>query len=175
MSEIQWPWQYNFPPFFTIQPNAETRKKQLDAWRTLLLDYCRTQKINTIDVREGDRLAVFNNATISRKLSPEAITTVLESLQKTGNAEPLDKSKTRWHVFWHTLDEWASIVYKWAQDNAMLNSVCTFYEIATNDSCGEVNGIEDSVLIKVLKILERQQRAEILTLDGGSGVKFFAS
>lgn len=42
----------------------------------------------------------------------------------------------RWHVYWHTLDEWASIVYKWAQDNAMLNTVCTFYEIA-NDSGGK--------------------------------------
>lgn len=42
----------------------------------------------------------------------------------------------RWYVYWHTLDEWASIVYKWAQDNAMLNTVCTFYEI-TNDSGGK--------------------------------------
>lgn len=50
-----------------IQPNAETRKKQLDAWRTLLLDFCRTQKISVIDVREGDRLSVFNNTNISSR------------------------------------------------------------------------------------------------------------
>lgn len=50
-----------------IQPNSETRKKQLDAWRTLLLDYCRTQKVCIIDVREGDCLPVFNNAAISSK------------------------------------------------------------------------------------------------------------
>lgn len=55
------------PHMLRIQPNAETRKKQLDAWRTLLLDFCRTQKISTIDVREGDRLSVFNNTTISSR------------------------------------------------------------------------------------------------------------
>ncbi|XP_050542040.1 vacuolar protein-sorting-associated protein 25 [Daktulosphaira vitifoliae] len=172
MSQVQWPWQYNFPPFFTIQPNVETRKKQLEAWRTLLLNYCSTQKICSIDIREGDRLPVFNNSAISRKLSPEAITTVLEFLQKTGNADPLDKSKTRWHIYWHTLDEWASIIYKWAQDNGMINTVCTFYEISS-DTGGELNGLDDDVLMKILKILERRQQAEILTLEGGSGVKFF--
>ncbi|XP_060837661.1 vacuolar protein-sorting-associated protein 25 [Rhopalosiphum padi] len=172
MGDIQWPWQYSFPPFFTIQPNAETRQKQLDAWRTLVLDYCRTQKVSVIDVREGDLLPVFNNTTISRKLSSEAIMTVLGVLQKTGNAEPLDKSRTRWNIYWHTLDEWASIVYKWAQDNAMLNTVCTFYEISSDS--GDLNGIDDAVLTKALRVLERRQQAEILTLDGGSGVKFFS-
>lgn len=93
MGEIQWPWQYSFPPFFTLawclnnfilfaifnhsfsygvsmfrlQPNVETRKKQLDAWRTLLLDYCRAQKICVIDVNDRDHLPVFNNTAISSK------------------------------------------------------------------------------------------------------------
>jgi len=50
-----------------IQPNVETRRKQLDAWRTLVLDYCRTQKVSVIDVREGDLLPVFNNTAISSR------------------------------------------------------------------------------------------------------------
>lgn len=55
------------PSCCRIQPNAETRKKQLDAWRTLLLDYCHTRKVCVIDVREGDSLPVFNNPTISSR------------------------------------------------------------------------------------------------------------
>jgi len=35
----------------------------------------------------------------SGKLSPDAIMTVLGVLQKTGNAEPLDKTKTRWRFY----------------------------------------------------------------------------
>ena len=28
-------WQVSFPPFYTLQKNEETRKKQLDAWSSL--------------------------------------------------------------------------------------------------------------------------------------------
>ena len=28
-------WQLSFPPFYTLQKNEETRKKQLDAWSSL--------------------------------------------------------------------------------------------------------------------------------------------
>jgi len=38
----------------------------------------------------------------------------------------------------------------------------------------ELNGIDDGILTKALRVLEKRQQAEILTLDGGSGVKFFA-
>jgi len=61
------PWL--FLCMYRIQPNAETRKKQLDAWRSLVLDYCRTQKVCVIDVREGDCLPVFNNTAISSKFN----------------------------------------------------------------------------------------------------------
>ena len=60
---MDWPWQYSFPPFFTIQvsnhvlinfilshipddrssllqPHSATRAKQLEAWRHLVLNYC---------------------------------------------------------------------------------------------------------------------------------------
>ncbi len=30
--EFAWPWQFSFPPFFTLQPNEDTRRKQTDAW-----------------------------------------------------------------------------------------------------------------------------------------------
>lgn len=38
----------------------------------------------------------------------------------------------------------------------------------------ELNGIDDGVLSKALRVLEKRQQAEILTLEGGSGVKFFS-
>jgi len=38
----------------------------------------------------------------------------------------------------------------------------------------DLNGIDDGVLTKALRVLERRQQAEILTLEGGSGVKFFS-
>ena len=37
---MEWPWQYSFPPFFTLQPHAPTREKQLEEWKHLVLSYC---------------------------------------------------------------------------------------------------------------------------------------
>ncbi|CAH0383429.1 unnamed protein product [Bemisia tabaci] len=172
MAEINWPWQYNFPPFFTIQPNKETQKLQLDAWKSLVLDYCRSTKQCVIDVREANNSPVFHNAAISRKLPPEGILLVLEELAASGNAEPLDKTKTRWFIFWRTLQELASIIHTWAKDNGFTNTVCTFYEL-TNTPDQEFSGIDEDVLQKALKELEKQGKAEVILSPEINGVKFF--
>ena len=36
---MEFPWEYSFPPFFTVQPNAKTREEQLKTWKKLVLDY----------------------------------------------------------------------------------------------------------------------------------------
>lgn len=63
------------------------------------------------------------------KLPAEIVLTILENLLKSGNASPLDKSKQRWLIFWHTLDEWGEIIYTWAQNNGFVGSVCTLFEL----------------------------------------------
>ena len=40
VKDMEWPWQYSFPPFFTLQPHKDTRDKQIEAWRHLVLNYC---------------------------------------------------------------------------------------------------------------------------------------
>lgn len=59
----------------------------------------------------------------------EVVSVILEELVKSGHATAFDKSKQRWLISWHTLDEWADIIYSWAQANGFLGSVCTFYEL----------------------------------------------
>uniref|UniRef100_A0A1B6C7Q5 Vacuolar protein-sorting-associated protein 25 n=1 Tax=Clastoptera arizonana TaxID=38151 RepID=A0A1B6C7Q5_9HEMI len=172
MTQMEWPWQYSFPPFFTIQPNVETRKKQLEAWRFLVLEFYRVNKLYILDVREAERLPLFNNSSINRKLSSEGIITVLNTLEKTKNAEPVDKSRTRWFVYWHTLVEWADIIYNWAKDSGQINSVCTLFEIK-NTTDTEFSGLNQDVLVKVLKVLETQKKAELIMFGENEGVKFF--
>uniref|UniRef100_A0A3Q0RER3 Vacuolar protein-sorting-associated protein 25 n=1 Tax=Amphilophus citrinellus TaxID=61819 RepID=A0A3Q0RER3_AMPCI len=65
---FEWPWQYNFPPFFTLQPNVDTRQKQLAAWCSLALSYCRHHKLYTLDVMEAQESPMFNNKKIERIL-----------------------------------------------------------------------------------------------------------
>ncbi|XP_069672611.1 vacuolar protein-sorting-associated protein 25 isoform X1 [Periplaneta americana] len=194
MAAVEWPWQYSFPPFFTIQVHQETRTKQIAAWRNLVLDYHRISKQCVLDVREAQRSSLFNNTAIDRKLPQEGIIMILEDLARTGNAEsldkpkhsltskikksnvqqyPVDKYKYRWHIYWHTLEEWADLVYNWVQSCGMTNNVCTLYEITDGDNSTdeEFHGLDMEVMVKVLQTLEARSKAELF--DDNQGVKFF--
>lgn len=53
---------------FSLQPNLDTRRKQLDAWCTLILDYCRLKKVCTFDVNDASKFPPFSNPKINRML-----------------------------------------------------------------------------------------------------------
>lgn len=43
----------------------------------------------------------------------------------------------RWQIYWHTLEEWADLVYSWVQRCGMVNTVCTLYEITDGDNSAD--------------------------------------
>ncbi|KAK6642738.1 hypothetical protein RUM43_004240 [Polyplax serrata] len=173
--DFEWPWQYNFPPFFTIQLNSETLKQQLQAWKQLVLDYLKAKKQSLLDVREAQQTPLFRNTTINRQLSVEGIIKIMEELSKTGHAEFIDKSKNRWYIYWEPLEELSSAVYRWASNNGFIGSVCTLYELAEGENTTDeiFYHLEEDVLLKVLKKLEEENKAEIMMFDDSKGVKFF--
>ncbi|XP_059480146.1 vacuolar protein-sorting-associated protein 25 [Neocloeon triangulifer] len=174
-SGMEWPWQYDFPPFFTIQPHSETRAKQLLAWRSLVLDYFKQTKESVLDVREVQNTPLFFNSKINRKLPQEGVMMILADLQTTGNAEPLDKTKNRWLIFWRTPEEWGKLLYNWAQSRGMTNSVCTLFELVAGDDTTdeEFYGLDMDVVVKAIRTLEMEKKAEIMMFDDSHGVKFF--
>nr|XP_022320981.1 vacuolar protein-sorting-associated protein 25-like [Crassostrea virginica] len=146
MAEFEWPWQYNFPPFFTIQPNLDTRKKQMEAWCALVLDYHRNNKSYSIDVTEIQASPLFYNKKLNRKLSVDGIYSVLEELRKQGHIEWKDpKTKKQGLLMWRTPEEWGKLIYSWVSSKSLHNSVCTLYELAEGeDSQGtEFHGLEN--------------------------------
>lgn len=168
-----WPWQYNFPPFFTIQPNEATRAKQLSAWRSLVLDYCQKNRITVLDIREAAASSpLFHNKRIERQLDEEEILIVLRELEKHGNLEWTDKSKRRCSVYWRSPEEWGSLIYQFAKENGLTNTVCTIYELQEgDDAAGQpFHGLDTELLIKSLKSLEIKNQCELF--DGNEGVKF---
>lgn len=96
-------------------------------------------------------------------------------MQTQGNAAPVDKKKQQWEIYWHPLDEWANIISRWATDNGMVNTVCTLFELTNGDtSVGEeFHGLDQNVLVKALKVLQTQQKCELMEFDNEGGVKFF--
>ncbi|KAF5294980.1 hypothetical protein FQR65_LT10623 [Abscondita terminalis] len=173
--KFELPWQHSFPPFFTLQPHAETRARQISVWRTLILDYCRSTKICLIDIREASRHTLFSNTNINRKLNAQFLLTILIDLQRTQNADPIDKQKFRWFIYWNTLEEWASIIYDYVSSRGANNSVFTLFELTQGDDVQdeEFSGLQTDVLIKALRALEAQGKCELMLSDDQEGVKFF--
>lgn len=140
-----------------------------------MLDYCKTSKRCTIDTREPSSLPIFSNPAINRELNPQFVRAILTDLQRTGNATPVDKSKNRWEVFWHTLEEWASIIYDYVSAKGFTGSVLTLYELTQGEDAEgeEFHRLEHGVLVKALRTLEGQGKCELIIGDGEEGVKFF--
>lgn len=183
---MEWPWQYNFPPFFTLQPNEDTKNKQIEAWCDLILSYCKQKRIYQIDLAEAQSTELFNNKNIDRKCSIELLAVIFNELTKRGRAQSLSKPSPRkqaqtndqkYLVFWNTLEEWSRIIYEHVDANALQGTVCTFYELteAKEIRHTEFFKIDVQVFRKSLEVLEKQNKAEIFQLDGDSehGVKFF--
>lgn len=59
----EYPDYYNNPPFFTLQPVAETRQRQLSMWIDLIRDYCKAHKVFIMDPGHP----IFNNSGIKSK------------------------------------------------------------------------------------------------------------
>ncbi|TRY62523.1 hypothetical protein TCAL_16610 [Tigriopus californicus] len=171
----EFPWQHAFPPFFTLQPHEQTRVKQLEAWRSMILDYCQSHQITQFDVQEIGQSALFHNKTIQRRLSPEDLLVVLEDLRSHGHLEwdgPA-KSRRKAHIYWRRPEEWGSLIYNWAQAHGMTNTVCTLFEITQGDDAQDqaFQGLDQDLLIKALKCLELESKAELF--PDQEGVKFF--
>ncbi|KAK6035081.1 hypothetical protein COOONC_27417 [Cooperia oncophora] len=72
-------------------------------------------------------------------------------------------------------NEWAALIYAWAVSNGLLNTPCTLYEIAHGDDTVQESfyGLEKDVLVKALRSLELQRRAQLMNIGTESeGVKF---
>lgn len=175
MASMEMPWQYSFPPFFTIQPNIDTRKKQLEAWCRLVLDMQRTRKSYSLDINEAES-SIFSNKDINRKLPLDGIHMVLEELRVRGHLEWKDpKTKKECLIMWRTAEEWGKMIYKYICDKSMTNTVCTLFELSNGDETEgqDFHGIENWLLLRALKTLELQGKAELISFNGNDGVKFF--
>jgi len=168
---MDWPWQYSFPPFFTLQPHQATRDKQLEAWRHLVLNYCQSNNISSLDLAQASDLPLFYNSSIARRLPEEAISLVLDGLAEKGNLEWLDKNKRRALVYWKSPAQLGQEIYSWVSGSGQINTVLTLSELLEEGETNSWKGASQEVLLKALRTLETERKCEVFKdLDG---VKFF--
>ncbi|KAL6183718.1 hypothetical protein ACLB2K_045129 [Fragaria x ananassa] len=174
LGDYKLPQFFNYPPYFTLQPVRDTREKQIQLWKDLILDYCRTQKIFVIALEED--FPLFSNPAIERSLSHEAREVFLSILVSDGRAEWLDKRHRKCLILWHRIQEWANIILNFVKEYGLEDSVMTVEEIRSGiESRGtELHGIDRTILMRALKLLEQKGKLAIFkgTTADDEGVKF---
>ena len=174
---------YKFKPFFTLQPVAAPREKQLKLWRDVIIGYHRHHKIyRMVDPAQFE---LFRNAEIDRQLNLEGIKAVVQSLIDCKLAEWEDDKSAQdtgtgsgaLLIMFKNSETLASEIYTWAVNENLIGNVATLYEIVEgNDYGGEspFKGTDIAVLRKALTIL--QASGKCVVIDGASpeedGVKF---
>ncbi|KAG6540906.1 hypothetical protein Mapa_017700 [Marchantia paleacea] len=176
MDQFKMPYFYNYPPYFTLQPVKDTRDKQIQLWKELILKYCKNYKIFIINLDE--EFPLFVNSSIERKLSHEARELFLGALVTEGKAEWLDKGHRKCLILWRTITDWANLILQFVKENGYEDGVMTLDEIRTGDETRgtDIAGIDRTVLIKALKVLEQRGKAAMFkgTSADDEGVKFSA-
>ncbi|KAL8138957.1 hypothetical protein V2J09_004958 [Rumex salicifolius] len=161
LGDFKLPTFFNYPPYFTLQPVRDTRDKQIQLWKELILDYCKTQKIFVISLEED--FPLFSNPVIERSLSHEAREAFLSSIVGEGRAEWMDKGHRKCLILWHRIQEWTDIIVQFVKENGLEDSVMTIEEIRTGvESRGtELQGVDRTILMRALKLLENKGKLAI--------------
>lgn len=152
--------------------HAKTRETQLNTWADLVMKYQKSIKQTVLNIND-ENTDLFVNKELNRRLNVDGRTLVMNQLEKSSHAAPVDpKKRDIWDVYWFTLDEWSNMIYKWVSDNAMLGQVCTTFEITNGDNSidQEFYGLSNDILLKILRRLEQSGRCELIDDEG---VKFF--
>lgn len=160
---------YNFPPFFTRQPNETTWQAQLSHWKDVILSHSRETKLWKLSNTDG----VFENKKIQRRLKPDVIQLVLADMVSSKKADWVDsKTKTEVWVWWRSAEEWATLILGWIDSTGQNGSIVTFYDIAGDDNPGvpEMVGMDSVMLHKVCQVLANQGKAAIMRDEEGNEV-----
>lgn len=160
---------YNFPPFFTRQPNETTWQAQLSHWKDVVTAHCRLNHL--FKLTNTDPL--FENNKIQRRLKPETVQEVLSALVSSKLAEWVDtKTKSEVWVWWKSPEVWASEITNWINETGQNGSIVTFYDISGDDSPGvpEMVGMDTVMLQKICAVLVHQGKAAVMRDEDGNDV-----
>ncbi|RDX54094.1 ESCRT-II complex vps25 subunit [Lentinus brumalis] len=165
-------------PFFTQQPNPATQKTVTENWTRLILSYARHKKLFTLriedatdDKSEWDE--VLRNPRIQRRLRPSHLAAILSSMVAANQAmyEPPNQTSSVL-LFWRSPEEWAQVLYDWANSTGHLNTIMTFYEIVEPPVPSPLEGLPLPILRKAIAVLTKSARAQIIAVADGEGVRF---
>ncbi|CAL1714314.1 unnamed protein product [Somion occarium] len=145
------------PPFFTQQPNPATQAIVTEQWSRLILSYARHRQLFTVRVEDAEVTGAY----------------ILEQMAAKNQLvyDPPKQSRSAL-LYWRTPEEWAEVLHEWASTTGQLNTILTFYEIIEPPVPSPLSGIPMQILRKAIHILTKTNRAQIIAVADGEGVRF---
>jgi ESCRT-II complex subunit VPS25 len=168
-NKFEYPEIFNFPPFFTRQPNEDSWRKQKEIWIELIKNYCEYNKISKID----SELDIFKNDKIKRRLNSETIKEIFDELQKRKEGK---WENSKFLIQWKKIDELASILVEIIDKRLLKGQIVTLYELLQGEEYESefFFQMDSKIFIKVVEFLEKQGKLTIYrnaNLDE-TGIKF---
>lgn len=177
-SAFEYPEVFGFPPFFTLQPVAETRERQLGMWVDLVVAFQRHHRRTIVKVAEAAAAPPFVNAGIGRSLGADGVRAVLDEICRRGLGSWRGAGRSECLTTWRTFGAWADALGAWAAESAKEGAVCTVYELRAGDETdGEAfHGVDAGVIVEAARVLEARGRAVLIPGENEdeTGIKFIA-
>lgn len=156
-TSFPFPPTYNFPPFFTPQPNSSTRHSQLQKWSSLIQSWCRHHRQYRLSLIDALDTPLFHNAALRKRLDLREARAVLDWMAKSEEeggggrrAEWIDNAangnnaapakNVAW-IWWRRPEEWADLLADWVDGSGQRGVVLTVYELVEGEgtvSQGEI-------------------------------------
>lgn len=154
MATFSFPPTYNFPPFFTPQPNIHTRHSQLEKWSSLIQAWCRYHRQYRLSLIDALDTPLFHNATLHKRLDLREVRAIIDWMVKSEDeggggerAEWIDSisasgnngsgKKTLAWIWWRRPEEWADLLGDWVENSGFRGVVLTVYEIVEGEGTVE--------------------------------------
>ncbi|KAI9040459.1 ESCRT-II subunit protein VPS25 [Aspergillus affinis] len=186
------PSTYNFPPFFTPQPNRSTRSAQLQKWSALIQAWCRHHRTFRLSLIDAVESPLFHNATLRKRVSLSDARDIIDWMASSSSsssggggdedggggkrAEWVDANhKSVAWIWWRRPEEWAGLVADWVDNTGQKNVVLTVYELLEGEATisQEWHGMDPDVMLRSLNVLVKRGKAQVFGGEGQEGVKFF--
>ena len=175
--KYSFPEYYKWPFFFTLQKHPETRRKQLEMWIKLTIQFCKDNKVwrlSKSDFYEN----LGKNSKIRRKLNNEAVDLIFNSLVSEKKAMYVNpKILDDIFILWKSYDEWEKTLTEAAMTRQSIEKIETLDYITQDEdnSHEEYYMMDRDLLIMILKDLENKGKCGLLKDNNGSyiAVKFF--
>lgn len=125
-SGYTFPEVYDWPAFFTLQPNTQTRQAQMRRWANLISDWCRFHRTFRLSLTEAVESPLFYNAKMRKRIGLQEAKMIVDWMvmpQVDGGggrrAEWIPASaagggeKTIAWIWWRRPEEWAKVIADW--------------------------------------------------------------